>query len=38
MEAEFGMPQWVFGMTTYAFLGDADDLRRLHQRRHLASR
>lgn len=22
MEAEFGMPQWVFGMTTYAFLSE----------------
>jgi dipeptidyl aminopeptidase/acylaminoacyl peptidase len=22
MEAEFGLPQWVFGMTTYAFLDD----------------
>ncbi len=22
MEAEFGMPQWVFGMTTYGFAGD----------------
>ena len=20
MEAEFGLPQWVFGMATYAFL------------------
>ena len=22
MEAEFGLPQWVFGMSTYAFTGD----------------
>jgi dipeptidyl aminopeptidase/acylaminoacyl peptidase len=22
MEAEFGVPQWVFGLSTYAFLGD----------------
>ena len=22
MEAEFGTPQWVFGMSTYAFLAD----------------
>lgn len=22
MDAEFGLPQWVFGQTTYAFLGD----------------
>ena len=22
MEAEFGLPQWVFGMTTYDFIGD----------------
>lgn len=23
LEAEFGLPQWVFGMSTYGFLGDA---------------
>src|SRR3989442_10748610 len=22
MEAEFGLPQWVFGLSTYTFLGD----------------
>ena len=22
MEAEFGQPQWVFGMSTYAFVGN----------------
>lgn len=26
MEAEFGLPQWVFGMRTYAFLGPRDIL------------
>lgn len=24
MEAEFGLPQWVFGMSTYAFIGPAE--------------
>jgi len=32
MEAEFGLPQWVFGMSTYDFTGDGKILRCLSWR------
>ncbi len=37
MEAEFGLPQWVFGMTTYAFAGPEQNLP-VYARRHMEAR
>ena len=31
MEAEFGVPQWVFGTTTYGFLADGRIVARYTQ-------